>query len=283
MQAPPAAARAASRRRAESPDVQAREARRRRAESPRLDPAWPRWSSPKGSRASRARSGTRSSATNRPFLEWDWLASLEQAGTLGEGTGWQPRPLLVREAGRLVAACPLYAKQHSEGEFVFDMGWADAAAARRHRLLPEAARRRALHARSPARASSSQTPATRAHWVRVLGAALRELCRENELLGRARELLPRRRDRAARGIRLPAAARLPVSLEQRGLPRTSRTTSARFAASAATRSAASGARSASRASRHASTSGRRSRTSCSSRCTASISRPSSSTCGAGNT
>jgi predicted N-acyltransferase len=62
-----------------------------------------------------------------PFLEWEWLASLEEAGCVGPETGWAPRPLLLREAGRLVAACPLYVKCHSEGEFVFDWGWADAA------------------------------------------------------------------------------------------------------------------------------------------------------------
>jgi predicted N-acyltransferase len=62
-----------------------------------------------------------------PFLEWEWLASLEESGAACERTGWAPRPLVVREAGRLVAACPLYVKGHSEGEFVFDWGWADAA------------------------------------------------------------------------------------------------------------------------------------------------------------
>jgi predicted N-acyltransferase len=62
-----------------------------------------------------------------PFLEWEWLASLEEAGCVGPGTGWQPRPLVVRDGARLVAACPLYVKAHSEGEFVFDWSWADAA------------------------------------------------------------------------------------------------------------------------------------------------------------
>jgi uncharacterized protein len=62
-----------------------------------------------------------------PFLEWEWLASLEEAGCVGPESGWTPRPLLLREAGRLVAACPLYVKGNSEGEFVFDFGWADAA------------------------------------------------------------------------------------------------------------------------------------------------------------
>lgn len=62
-----------------------------------------------------------------PFLEWEWLASLEHAGCVGPRTGWDARPLVVREQGRLVAAAPLYIKSHSEGEFVFDWGWADAA------------------------------------------------------------------------------------------------------------------------------------------------------------
>ena len=62
-----------------------------------------------------------------PFLEWEWLASLEEAGCVGARTGWDARPLVVRERGRLIAAAPLYIKAHSEGEFVFDWGWADAA------------------------------------------------------------------------------------------------------------------------------------------------------------
>jgi len=62
-----------------------------------------------------------------PFLEWEWLASLEQAGCAVPETGWSARPLVARENGRLVAAVPLYVKTHSEGEFVFDWGWAEAA------------------------------------------------------------------------------------------------------------------------------------------------------------
>ena len=57
-----------------------------------------------------------------PFLEWEWLASLEESGAVGSKTGWGPRPLIARQDGKLVAACPLYAKGHSQGEFVFD--WA---------------------------------------------------------------------------------------------------------------------------------------------------------------
>lgn len=62
-----------------------------------------------------------------PFLEWDWLDALEQSGCVTAKTGWAPHHLTVRENGRLIAAAPMYLKGHSQGEFVFDHSWADAA------------------------------------------------------------------------------------------------------------------------------------------------------------
>ena len=62
-----------------------------------------------------------------PFLEWDWLASLEESEAVGAESGWLARPLVARDGDRILAACPLYVKGNSEGEFVFDHGWADAA------------------------------------------------------------------------------------------------------------------------------------------------------------
>ncbi|HWP67356.1 MAG TPA: GNAT family N-acetyltransferase [Candidatus Limnocylindria bacterium] len=62
-----------------------------------------------------------------PFLEWEWLASLEDAGTVRPETGWLPQHLTVWRGERLIGACPLYLKGHSMGEFVFDHGWAAAA------------------------------------------------------------------------------------------------------------------------------------------------------------
>jgi len=117
-----------------------------------------------------------------PFLEWDWLASLEHAGAVGGDTGWFPKPLVARDEGRLVAACPLYVKGHSEGEFVFDWGWADAAERAGIRYYPK------LLVGIPF------TPVTgarllvaagedRSAWIRRIGAALRDLCGQNELSG----------------------------------------------------------------------------------------------------
>src|SRR5437870_5556152 len=62
-----------------------------------------------------------------PFLKWDWLDSLEQTGCVNERTGWLPHHLIVEGGQEIVAACPMYLKLDSMGEFVFDYEWADAA------------------------------------------------------------------------------------------------------------------------------------------------------------
>lgn len=62
-----------------------------------------------------------------PFLKWDWLDCLEQSGCVNEESGWLPHHIVVERGADLVAACPLYLKLHSMGEFVFDYEWAEAA------------------------------------------------------------------------------------------------------------------------------------------------------------
>ncbi|WP_375198016.1 GNAT family N-acetyltransferase [Sphingobium sp.] len=65
--------------------------------------------------------------TGNPFMSWDFLAALERSGSVGSNSGWQPLPLVIDGPdGRIAAAAPLYAKTHSQGEYVFDHGWADA-------------------------------------------------------------------------------------------------------------------------------------------------------------
>ncbi|MEA3081514.1 MAG: uncharacterized protein QOD54_1182 [Sphingomonadales bacterium] len=62
-----------------------------------------------------------------PFLSHDFLSALEDSGSVGPGTGWTPAPILVEDdADHLVAAAPAYLKTHSQGEYVFDHGWAEA-------------------------------------------------------------------------------------------------------------------------------------------------------------
>jgi hypothetical protein len=62
-----------------------------------------------------------------PFLEYDWLRTLELSKSTCPETGWMPYHLVVWSGERLVAAAPLYVKGHSAGEFVFDHIWADVA------------------------------------------------------------------------------------------------------------------------------------------------------------
>jgi hypothetical protein len=62
-----------------------------------------------------------------PFVSFDFLDCLEQAGCAVERTGWGPSHLMLRdECGAAAAVMPLYLKTHSRGEYVFDHAWADA-------------------------------------------------------------------------------------------------------------------------------------------------------------
>ena len=61
-----------------------------------------------------------------PFTTHRFLVALDTSKSTGKGTGWQPRPLILRQDGRSVAAMPLYVKSHSQGEYIFDQGWAEA-------------------------------------------------------------------------------------------------------------------------------------------------------------
>ena len=62
-----------------------------------------------------------------PFISHEFLTALEDSGSVGEQTGWDPVPIAVTDAaGHLRAAMPSYAKGHSQGEYVFDHSWADA-------------------------------------------------------------------------------------------------------------------------------------------------------------
>ena len=62
---------------------------------------------------------------SNPFLSYDWLSSLESSGCVSTSTGWQPLHVVVEKEGEVIAGCPLYAKYHSQGEFIFDHSWAD--------------------------------------------------------------------------------------------------------------------------------------------------------------
>jgi predicted N-acyltransferase len=62
-----------------------------------------------------------------PFISHDFLLALEESGSATARTGWQPVPIAIDGAdGRPIAILPAYAKSHSQGEYVFDHGWANA-------------------------------------------------------------------------------------------------------------------------------------------------------------
>ncbi|MGD0721117.1 MAG: GNAT family N-acetyltransferase [Roseiarcus sp.] len=73
-----------------------------------------------------------------PFITHAFLLALEQSGSVGGRSGWTPMHVLIEdETGRLVAAAPTYAKSHSQGEYVFDHGWAQAYAQAGGRYYPK--------------------------------------------------------------------------------------------------------------------------------------------------
>jgi uncharacterized protein len=69
----------------------------------------------------------RCAGLNNPFVTHAFLSALEESGSVGPRTGWQPVPIAIDGPdGRPAAVLPAYVKSHSQGEYVFDHGWADA-------------------------------------------------------------------------------------------------------------------------------------------------------------
>ena len=65
--------------------------------------------------------------SDNPFVRHAFLKSLEDSGSVSARAGWLPQHLVLETAGgEPVAAAPAYLKSHSQGEYVFDHGWADA-------------------------------------------------------------------------------------------------------------------------------------------------------------
>src|SRR5215207_7747456 len=62
-----------------------------------------------------------------PFVSYDFLHALEKSGSVGGRSGWTPLHIVATSSdGEVAAAMPAYAKTHSQGEYVFDWGWAEA-------------------------------------------------------------------------------------------------------------------------------------------------------------
>ena len=65
-------------------------------------------------------------AGEQPCVRHEFLSALLDTGCASARTGWAPRFLLLSRSGALCGALPLFAKDHSYGEYVFDWAWADA-------------------------------------------------------------------------------------------------------------------------------------------------------------
>jgi predicted N-acyltransferase len=74
-----------------------------------------------------AGAGSPEGRTPNPFVSHAFLSALEESGSVGGRSGWSPAYLAVRDVdGGLRGAAPSYLKAHSQGEYVFDHGWAEA-------------------------------------------------------------------------------------------------------------------------------------------------------------
>src|ERR1700761_3743694 len=71
-----------------------------------------------------SRDGSRS--PYNPFVSHAFFSAVEKSGSATARTGWGPRHLLARRDGAIAGIVPCYLKSHSQGEYVFDRGWADA-------------------------------------------------------------------------------------------------------------------------------------------------------------
>lgn len=63
-----------------------------------------------------------------PSLRYEWLRAMEESGSASEDTGWVPMHFTLWRGDTLVGASPAYEKHHSMGEYIYDFGWASAAA-----------------------------------------------------------------------------------------------------------------------------------------------------------
>lgn len=61
-----------------------------------------------------------------PFVSHEFLSALEASHSVSEEAGWTPAHLILEDSAAIIAAAPIYAKTHSQGEYIFDHHWADA-------------------------------------------------------------------------------------------------------------------------------------------------------------
>ena len=157
-------------------------------------------------------------AAYNPFVSHAFFSALEASGSACARTGWGPRHLVARLDGEIAGIVPCYLKSHSQGEYVFDRGWADAYERAGGRYYPKL------------QVSVPFTPATGPRLLirdgvdrERIGDRARERAggavRGDQGLIGARDLCARGRMEVSGRARLPAADRPAVPLAQSGLTR----------------------------------------------------------------
>ncbi len=63
---------------------------------------------------------------HNPFLDLKFLLALEDSNSIGKGTGWIAFPIIAKKDNETVGFMPIFLKEHSYGEYVFDWAWAEA-------------------------------------------------------------------------------------------------------------------------------------------------------------
>jgi uncharacterized protein len=101
-----------------------------------------------------------------PFTTHRFLSALETSGSVGARTGWEPHHLVARSEDEIIAVMPLYAKSHSQGEYIFDHAWADALDRAGGRYYPK------LQATVPFTPATGRRLLTRPGWETAGRAAL---------------------------------------------------------------------------------------------------------------
>jgi hypothetical protein len=115
-----------------------------------------------------------------PFVSHAFLKALEESGSATRSTGWAPYHLVIEEPGGKLAGClPMYLKNHSRGEYVFDYGWADAFERAGGRYYPKLQVSVPFTPASGRRLLAHPGPA-RAHIEKQLLAGAMEVCRQLE-------------------------------------------------------------------------------------------------------
>src|SRR6201981_1034216 len=115
-----------------------------------------------------------------PFVDWDWLFAMENSKSAVRASGWGPCHLTIHRGKSLIAACPLYLKGHSMGEFISAQGGADAAEPSAIRYYPKLLAGVPFTPHSGRRFLTAPGVARRA-LVAALGRALTQLCADNKL------------------------------------------------------------------------------------------------------